>query len=110
MSDLISRQAAISMIDDLMGGYIPIGTSTFKEGVVDGYARAISRIKTLPSAEKKGKWIQKKDPYGFFETIPVCSECGHTTKMRETYDYCPNCGAKMDVPDNDVGEMERSEE
>lgn len=39
---------------------------------------------------------QKEDPYGFFDTIPVCSVCGHTTKMRETYAYCPNCGAEME--------------
>lgn len=52
---------------------------------------------------KVGKWEWKEDPFGFFDTIPVCSECGHTTKMRETYAYCPNCGARMkgegDEPD-----------
>ena len=44
---------------------------------------------------KVGEWEQKEDPYGFFDTIPVCSICGCTTKMRETYHYCPNCGAMM---------------
>ena len=32
---------------------------------------------------KHGKWEMKEDPYGFFSEIPVCSECGCTTKMRE---------------------------
>lgn len=45
---------------------------------------------------KHGRWIDKEDPYGFFDHIPVCSECGCTTKMREKYRYCPNCGSKMD--------------
>lgn len=55
-------------------------------------------VQNAPTVEerKTGKWIQKEDPYGFFDTIPVCSECGHTTKMRETYNYCPNCGARME--------------
>lgn len=44
---------------------------------------------------KKGRWEMKPDPYGFFDEIPVCSECGCTTKMRETYNFCPNCGAEM---------------
>lgn len=45
---------------------------------------------------RHGHWEMKEDPYGFFDEIPVCSECGHTTKLRETYKYCPNCEAKMD--------------
>ena len=53
----------------------------------------------LPAADvvekKKGHWEMKPDPYGFFEEIPVCSECGCTTKWREKYLYCPNCGADM---------------
>ena len=37
-----------------------------------------------------------------------CSVCDYETQKRTN--YCPNCGARMDVPDNDVGKMERSEE
>ena len=51
---------------------------------------------TVDAVERKrGRWEMKPDPYGFFEVIPVCSECGCTTKMRETYKYCPHCGAEM---------------
>lgn len=46
-------------------------------------------------AVRRGRWERKPDPYGFFETIPVCSVCGCTTKWREEYLYCPHCGAKM---------------
>ena len=55
-------------------------------------------VRDLPSAEperKTGRWKMEPDPYGFFDEIPVCSECGRTTKMRETYKFCPNCGADM---------------
>ncbi len=51
-------------------------------------------LRPMPE-QKKGKWIDVQDPYGFFETIPVCSECGCTTKMRDKYNFCPNCGADM---------------
>lgn len=48
---------------------------------------------------KTGRWKMEPDPYGFFDEIPVCSECGCTTKMREPYKFCPNCGAKMEQED-----------
>lgn len=51
-----------------------------------------------PSAQPERKnrhWEMVPDPYGFFDEIPVCSECGCTTEMRKTYKFCPNCGADM---------------
>ena len=57
-------------------------------------------IESIPAADvvkrKRGEWKQRSDPYGWFETIPVCSICGCTTKWRETYMFCPNCGARME--------------
>lgn len=44
---------------------------------------------------KRGKWERRPDPYGFFDDIPVCSECGCTTKYREETHFCPHCGADM---------------
>ena len=45
---------------------------------------------------KHGKWEMVPDPFGFFDVIPVCTECGCTTKMREKTKFCPHCGARMD--------------
>ena len=60
------------------------------------YSDLYDMIEELPFEEPvwHGKWEMKPDP--FFDDIPVCSECGCTTKMREKTKYCPNCGAKMD--------------
>ena len=68
----------------------------FKSDIIDV---AVKRIMECMEDEtvRHGRWEMKPDPYGFFDEIPVCSECGHTTKMRETYNYCPRCGAKMEV-------------
>ena len=64
-----------------------------------GFAtRCLSAIEDAPTVEperKTGKWEMKPDPYGFFDEIPVCSECGCTTRLREVYKFCPNCGASM---------------
>ena len=64
-------------------------------------------LNTLPTIEpKKGKW--KHDADG----LVWCFECGFGKERSDErpYNYCPNCGAKMDVADNDVGKMEMSEE
>lgn len=54
-------------------------------------------LNKVPTAQpKRGKWEMKPDPFGFFDEILVCSECGCTTKMREKTLYCPHCGARMD--------------
>lgn len=65
--------------------------------IADAFTIAIEALEQ--PEQKKGKWIEKTDPYGFFESIPVCSECGCTTKYREKYKCCPNCGAEMEGQD-----------
>lgn len=44
---------------------------------------------------KQGKWIEK--PY-LFGTTNYCSLCENNYGMpHERYNFCPNCGAKMDL-------------
>lgn len=58
MDDLISRQAAIKAIlqrlDALALKGLSFGTSTFRDGIADGYARIMSDLQYLPSAQR---WI-----------------------------------------------------
>lgn len=73
----------------------------FYQWYCDGLMKAIGILLDMeaeqPTVERKtGRWEMKPDPYGFFDEIPVCSECGCTTKWREKYLYCPNCGARME--------------
>lgn len=46
-----------------------------------------------------GKWISKD--IGFLQTVFVCSVCGgwehDLTYKHEGINFCPNCGASMDV-------------
>lgn len=62
-------------------------------------------VEGLPSAEpKKGHWIGISD--GYADGYPVydeweCSCCGVIEEDEEpTWNYCPNCGAKMVVDDD----------
>ena len=104
MSDLISRQAAIDALD----GEIEITGRTNAEAV-KGYVRLVKdRLERLPSAQpqrKTGRWIIKDNPgTGWYRV--TCSECGEDVtstapcigfypNAKVTWDYCPNCGAKM---------------
>lgn len=83
MSDLIERQAAIDALSTPHGVLYPIRT-----------------VEELPSAESKtGKWIFQR-----YYTW-ACSECGanptkgmgYVQRKEELFNYCPNCGARMDA-------------
>ena len=50
---------------------------------------------------RRGRWI---DAYPDIEPNPmfmygICSECGFEQGISKYLSYCPNCGAKMDKPD-----------
>ena len=59
------------------------------------------KIKDLSDAEKKGKWIAYKgmqipERHG----LHYCSNCHHSLHLASNgrvYNYCPRCGAKMEV-------------
>ena len=89
--DLISRQAAIDALD----GKIEITGRTNAEAV-KGYVRLVKdRLEQLPSAQRTGRWKVSELPKG---KMKYCSECGFGQYIADErqYNFCPNCGAKMD--------------
>ena len=58
----------------------------------EAYQMAIETLKAEPI--KHGRWIMKQHLL-FHQQLPYCSECGKTGIF--VYDYCPHCGAKMDL-------------
>ena len=61
-------------------------------------------IEIIPAADvapvKHGRWIEYTkviipEPYNKWEQAWKCSECGFDDGF-VAYNYCPNCGAKMD--------------
>lgn len=92
--DLISRQAAI----DAFYKCPNINWTTLD---------VLAKIKELPSAERRGKWV----PYEFGNRLwHKCTACGVADKYIDQVTrangticelvakrpYCPNCGAKME--------------
>ena len=45
-----------------------------------------------------GRWIDTPHAYGFVS--PRCSVCLQFSKYHEKFNFCPNCGAKMDGDGN----------
>ena len=76
MDDLISRQAAIDAVN----------RAVTKEA-------ARWSMQELPSAQKKGHWIQCKSTNN--RDVVKCSNCLHTQEICGVKNYCAVCGADM---------------
>ena len=92
MADYISREAAIEMLH---------------YNADESCTSVVSDFEMIPAADvepvRRGRWnrpyiswffpLKIRNPYCF------CTYCGHPIKPRKATDYCPNCGAKMDLED-----------
>lgn len=84
-SDTISRQTAIHTI------------TNYNEVVDKSVAkRLLIQLPSTQTEQKKGRWIPVDDP----SITGRCSVCGFESHLYEDdvygYDYCPNCGARLE--------------
>ena len=111
MNDLISRAAAIAEIEEYLHGLDScISEDKLKlDGYRNGLQVAIQEINNAPAVNAapvvRGRWLERHmvhDAHLIDEwQSALCSRCGkyHTTPYLyyfENYNYCPNCGAKME--------------
>ena len=83
MNDLISRQAAIEVLEWF--------DQTDPLGHTPGQI-----VRALPTAEpRKGKWIEHNPHKWGLGIVYECDQCGEKINC-ETSNYCPNCGARME--------------
>ena len=77
---------------------------SYGEGFDRGLDRAQRAILDAPAADvapvRHGRWVEYTkviipEPYNKWEQAWKCSECGFDDGFVD-YNYCPNCGAKMD--------------
>lgn len=63
--------------------------------LANGILKAVCKLKTLPSADVKevvrGKWVRSV----FAGDFHKCSVCDGVWNRK--FDFCPSCGAKMEV-------------
>ena len=114
MNDLISRQAAIDVLNVLCQEHrykIPGKGETYSqynEAWQDALDRAEGAIFNLPSAQpavdaepvRYGHWIEHHEPftwmgYSYWSCSECGFECGYEKDIRFRTNYCPNCGADM---------------
>ena len=87
MNDLISREATLNALGERP--MVWTSDDDYSLGERNQYDIDRLAIETVPSAERHGHWIYTPtNPLGY-----VCSECGKTMCR---FNYCPNCGAKME--------------
>lgn len=95
MSDLIDRAAAIEALEEK---YFSFGLYREQRAA----SQCIDVIKNLPSAQperKKGKWIYTKKRLirGGYVDASECSVCNKRIMPHLKPNFCPNCGAEMEV-------------
>lgn len=57
----------------------------------------IEIIRQLPSAQKMGKWIYHIDNLFPAESTMECNQCHAEQPLTCDDEFCPHCGAKMEV-------------
>ena len=95
MSDLISRSAVCDMLHDEMGAW---GNCADE---IEALLKANDALWQIPAVDAvevvHGEWVSRLAKH--WKGKDECGECGfHERDHRDLshYNYCPNCGAKMD--------------
>ena len=92
--DLIDRERLVKWLRDV-GDYLKILEDTKIDRKLIG--KIIDHIEKMPTVEagsvRHGKWWMNRE-----ERTGGCSECKFVTDVFNTglWNYCPNCGSKMD--------------
>ena len=95
MDEYVKRRAVLDLIVDVAGGYKYIETDT---------EHLIERLWAIPAANvverKKGKWMYDCERIagdGWTYRQHHCTVCGFQSIAVSHYQFCPNCGAVMEV-------------
>ena len=95
MGDYISREVVINRLLKIIESYQNY-VSNVRPDVV---RHCINVVDSIPAADvrenKRGKWLSCK-PYNPEFNGYECSECGAKYQDLSPYNFCPNCGARME--------------
>ena len=100
-NDLISRQAALYELHLLSIEALKKHRFDY-DALITICSKKLKNLPSVQSEQKTGRWIYMKDCEDWF-----CSNCKDIFMLLEgtpkdnDYNYCPNCGAKMESDNND---------
>ena len=99
MDEYIEKNKAIKELYEVYDYEFPTASGGFDE-----YARMIvpNTIKNMPAADvapvRHGRWVEKeKYTFGIMYDCSLCED--RILDNGHPWNYCPNCGAKMDGGD-----------
>lgn len=111
--DLISRRAMLEAIDKrerITRKYVPDVQEDELRPTLKSIREFVNKRPAVDAEPvRHGQWKAANRRGTLCDTY-VCSECGNMVMQAEgytyscTYNYCPNCGAKMDEEDMKDGE------
>lgn len=97
--DAISRAEALKAIEEEKQDWGNTGVEA-----IDGCLEAVGNLPSVTPLQKVGKWIVVREQYEFMGGVVneprgcKCSNCNKVVRFKSN--YCPNCGAKMEVEEN----------
>ena len=103
MAEYIKREEAVKLIFEQFHMYFEVPCLPRDEAIQRQVCAVRDKINQLPAADvapvRHGLWIEK-DKYAF-GVMYDCSICGNRILDNgHSWNYCPNCGAKMDGGDD----------
>lgn len=94
MADYIDREAMIKQIE--RRERMLIGDKSISIAALKQFVRNRPAADVVPAI--RGHWIPTTRPY--MNEYKDCSVCDYRTWYSSDFNYCPNCGAKMEEEDN----------
>lgn len=100
----IDAEAFLKTETDRCGSAPLVGTCTRDNEYLSERLKKASTIEAKPVVH--AHWIteQEAEEINRYDLTYCCSACGHCDwdcTESEGFEYCPNCGAKMDEKEND---------
>ena len=102
MAKYIDREALVEWLKRIPLKDLSDGRGLCRVIFEDDFKRAIKKIPKGIIVDvapvRHGRWILEREPDGkpYCFHCSVCDDDFHYIGITVAYDYCPNCGAKMD--------------